>query len=168
MDYARAGRQEGGGSGVSIQRLHNNRIIRYSQHLLHIIFITDPQFNQFHSTMLRITLLLILSISVLGFAPNAHLSITKSGSSVAVPLRMAEEPQEVAKDQPEEPDADDSMVSSKFEAANQNPTNLVRDVGTEQKWRDTEIGANTQFDLANFSSIFVLVPGKCTHLYDTN
>jgi hypothetical protein len=22
--------------------------------------------------------------------------------------------------------------------------------------------------LANFSSIFVLVPGKCTHLYDTN
>ena len=105
---------------------------------------------------------------VLGCAPNAHLSITKSGSSVAVPLRMAEEPQEVAKDQPEEPDADDSMVSSKFEAANQNPTNLVRDVGTEQKWRDTEIGANTQFDLANFSSIFVLVPGKCTHLYDTN
>ncbi len=106
--------------------------------------------------MLRITLLLILSISVFGFAPNAHVS---RSSSVAVPvLKMAtEEPVSEPEDEAE------SMVpkTSKFEAAQQTPKNLVRNVeNAEPKWRDTEIAANSQFDIFNFSSIFVLVPGK--------
>lgn len=58
----------------------------------------------------------------------------------------------------EEPEEPQSMVSSKFEAASKNPQNLVRDVDKDQKWRDTEIGANTQFDFLNVSTIFVIVP----------
>jgi hypothetical protein len=103
--------------------------------------------------MLRITLLLLLSISVFGFAPSSFSPPTTAMATNRSPvaLRMAEEP--------EEPQ---SMVSSKFEAANQNPQNLVRDVNKDPKWRDTEIGANTQFDFLNFSTIFVIVPRKFT------
>ncbi len=103
--------------------------------------------------MLRITLILLLSISVFGFAPSSFSPPTAAMATNRSPvaLRMAEEP--------EEPQ---SMVSSKFEAANQNPQNLVRDVNNDPKWRDTEIGANTQFDFLNFSTIFVIVPRKFT------
>eukprot|EP00979_Chaetoceros_neogracilis_P004214 scaffold746_cov293-Chaetoceros_neogracile.AAC.2 len=93
--------------------------------------------------MLRLTTLLILSAAVFGFAPTLDLRRSQV-------LRMAEE---------------DDMVSSSFDAETSNtssvnqPKNFVRNVETEQKWKDTEINANTKFELVNFSSLFVLVPG---------
>ena len=92
--------------------------------------------------MLRVTTLLLLSVAVLGFAPNSHPSLVRRSQV----LQMAEE--------------DDSMVASKFEA--NEVKNLVRNVETEQKWKDTEMGANTSVDF-NWSSIFVLIPGKFCH-----
>jgi len=68
-------------------------------------------------------------------------------------LRMAE---------PEE--NSESLVASEFksenEASRKQVKNLVRDVDAEQKWRDTEIRANTKFDVSNFASVFVVVPGR--------
>lgn len=60
------------------------------------------------------------------------------------------------------------VVTSKFEsdtnsqkssASSPQAKNLVRNVEVEQKWRDAEIAANTQFDLTNLSSLFILIPG---------
>lgn len=55
---------------------------------------------------------------------------------------------------------DDSQTPSSQQAKN-----LVRNVEVEQKWRDTEIAANTQFDFTNLSSLFVLIPGKYACVY---
>jgi len=89
--------------------------------------------------MLRVTTLLLLSVAVLGFAPNSHPSLVRRSQV----LQMAEE--------------EESMVASKFEA--KEVKNLMRNVETEQKWEDTEMGANTSVQV-NWGSIFVIIPGE--------
>ena len=91
--------------------------------------------------MLRITLLLVLAISVFGFAPNAHVSMRQSVSAPAT-LRMAEE------DNTEEVP---SMVSSSFEESAEKK---------DQKWVDTESGAVEPNSVFNFSTLFVIFPGE--------
>ena len=99
--------------------------------------------------MLRVTTILLLSVPVLGFAPNYHPSLVRRSQV----LQMAEE-------------EEDSMVASKFERIEVNEANevknLMRNVETEQKWKDTEMGANTSVDI-NWSSIFVIIPGEFCH-----
>lgn len=102
--------------------------------------------------MLRFTLLIALSVTVgvSGFAPNAF----SPSLRVDVPfsLKMAAEEEEPV-----------SMVSSSFEnegkSSSQGAKNLVRESSGEQKWRDTELSANTNATPSIFSAIFVLVPG---------
>ena len=101
--------------------------------------------------MLRLTLLIALSVAVSGFAPNAF--SPRLRVDVPVSLKMAAEEEEPV-----------SMVSSSFEnegkSSSQGAKNLVRESSGEQKWRDTELSANTNATPSIFSAIFVLVPGK--------
>jgi hypothetical protein len=129
--------------------------------------------------ILKIIILLYTSVITSGFTLSTNSKhclfakpggvVSSDGLSIRTRTTLAaggggvEEELEVATSKFEsDPNSQKSSATSSPQAKN-----LVRNVEVEQKWRDAEIAANTQFDLTNLSSLFILIPGKLFFYYTT-